>query len=420
MLKKNELKNLIYIQENEQCNEQTIKGLFRSIVEPILENPVECLVMLRLEEKSKKDFDSILKRLAFCSAKVYDFSDDMISEKFENVLKEKIWEKTEFIYVLSQRYGAVLIFDYEDAQSNNFASFYTMYNSKNLEEAFDIINSNSNADLSEYEAKWHPDRRENEHLNSSIRKLVANLNDKNQEILISEMEKEQISKQDGASKKLELMSAKASYAAHEMKNLLSICNLYSDIISKYSEKIKYETPEVEKSVKNAHSCICKSLQMGVSTLMDFRAMNNPEIKNYSLQEIIKNSVNLAKVYSSENVQIEIEKGNDVKILADENKFSAVLINLIKNAIESIEKEGLIKISTEDCGENVKIKISNNGKPIPENIQKLIFNDGFTTKKEGNGLGLKICQKSMEEQYGKLQLLKSDEKSTVFELTVLKG
>ena len=103
MLKKNELKNLIYIQENEQCNEQTIKGLFRSIVEPILESSVESLVLLRLEDKSKKDFDSITKRLAFSSAKVYDYSDKAISEKFENVLKEKKWEKTEFLYVLSER-----------------------------------------------------------------------------------------------------------------------------------------------------------------------------------------------------------------------------------------------------------------------------------------------------------------------------
>ncbi len=49
---KNQLKNLTYIQENKPCNEQTIKGLFRAIVEPILEANVEAVVLCRLEEKS--------------------------------------------------------------------------------------------------------------------------------------------------------------------------------------------------------------------------------------------------------------------------------------------------------------------------------------------------------------------------------
>ena len=106
-----------------------------------------------------------------------------------------------------------------------------------------------------------------------------------------------------------------------------------------------------------------------------------------------------------------------KILADDNKFSAVLINLIKNAVESINEKGEINLRTEINKENVKLIISNNGYPISREIRNEIFKEGFTTKVTGSGLGLYICKKSLEEQFAKLELKKSDDVSTDFEITI---
>ena len=59
--------------------------------------------------------------------------------------------------------------------------------------------------------------------------------------------------------------------------------------------------------------------------------------------------------------------------------------------------------------------------IPEVIQKNVFEEGFTTKKNdgGSGLGLKISKTSMELMGGDLRLIKSDEASTVFEIKMKK-
>ena len=228
--KKNELKNLTYIQENKPCNEQTIKGLFSSIVEPILEAKIEAVVLCRLEEKSKEAFNGILKRLEYSTARVYDFSKDLISEKFEYVLKENIWDKTEFVYVLAERFGAVLIFDYDESEMDGFAQIYTMYNSKKLLDSLDIINANSLVNVRAYYDKFHPDRRENDTLNDSVRKLIESLNETTQEVLISQKEKETTVDNVDAAVRLEFLLNKSSFIAHEMRNLLSICNLYSNII----------------------------------------------------------------------------------------------------------------------------------------------------------------------------------------------
>ncbi len=418
---KNKLKDLIYIQENKQCNEQTVKGLFRSIVEPILEKNVESLVLCRLEEKSKKKFSNILKRLEFSSAKVYDFSDNPINEIFENILKEKIWNKTEFIYVLTQRFGAILIFDYEESEIEKFAHIYILHNSKNLSEAFEIINSNSVIDLKEYENKWRPERRDNEILNNSIRKIIESFDETNQEILISQLEKEVTEDSEDLSSRLEFLLSKSSYIAHEMRNLLSICSLYSDIICKQTNKILFESEEVKQSILNAMDCIRKALKMTGNLLLDFKSLRKTDLKEQSLKSLLETSVELAKAYANDK-KIKFENKNllNVNILADENKFLTVLINLIKNAIESIEEKGEIIIKTKIEEDRVKIIISNNGTPMSKEILDKSFQEGFTTKATGTGLGLVICKKTLEEQFAQLKLLKSDEISTDFEITVLKS
>lgn len=419
-LAKNQLKNLIYIQENE-LNEQTVKGLFRSIVEPILEGNVESLVLCRLEQKSQQSFNGILKRLSYSNAKVYDFSDSPIDEKFENVLKEKIWDKTEFVYVLAERFGAVLLFDYEASELEGFAQIYLLHNSKTLSEVFELINSNSNVDLNSYQEKWHPDRRENDLLNSSIRKIVGNLNETNQEILISQLEKEPVENTEDLTSRLEFLLSKSSYIAHEMRNLLSICNLYSNIIEKQSDKIRFLDANAEKSIYNARNCIRKSLQMTGNLLLDFKSLRNTELKEYDLKDLVEGAIDLAKIYAtSKDIDFEAEISETANILVDENKFLAVLINIIKNAVESIEEKGKITVKTKIKDENVKIKISNNGKPITKELQEHIFEEHFTTKTTGSGLGLAICKKTLEEQFAQLKLKKSDEDSTDFEITVLRS
>lgn len=422
---KNKLKDLIYIQENKPCNEQTIKGLFRSIVEPVLEKNVESLVLCRLEDKSKNELSGILKRLQYSSAKVYDFSDTPLNKKFENILKEKIWDKTEFIYVLAERFGAVLVFDYEESDIEGFAHFYIMHNSKRLSEAFEVINANSSVNLSEYEEKTRPDRRDNDLLNLSIRKVVENLNETNQEFMISQMEQEKVADADDLASRLEFLITKSNQTVHEMRNLLSICSLYSNIIEKQNNQVKFETPEAEKSIMNARDCIRKSMQMCGNLLLDFKSLNSIDLKECDLEKLIKTALSLAQIYAAgKNISFKSNINSDIKVLADENKFLSVLINLIKNAVESIDSEngqkGEVSLSTEVEDENIKVIISNNGSPISKEVQQRLFEEGFTTKNAGTGLGLVICKKTLEEQFAQLKLRKSDETSTEFEITLLKA
>lgn len=220
--------------------------------------------------------------------------------------------------------------------------------------------------------------------------------------------------------KSKFLITKSSYLVHEMKNLLSICNLYAEIIEKQIDKVEFQDAKIENSFKNAITCISRSLKMSDNLLLDFRSMKDNLLEKCNLNKLIESVIEMSKIYV-EDKSILLTNCNklNVNILVDENKILSVLINIIKNAIESIDNSGEVLVFTNEYDDNVKIRISNTGKPISSKLQKQIFEEGFTTKKTGQGLGLVICKKTLESMNGDLQLVKSDDKSTDFEITVPK-
>src|SRR5574344_2959254 len=97
LLQKNKLKDLIYIQENKTCNKQTIQGLVRTMLEPVLDTPAAGVVLYRLN--NREGLEGLGRRLDYANVDVYDFS------KNSQYLKCDIWENTEFVYVLTERFG---------------------------------------------------------------------------------------------------------------------------------------------------------------------------------------------------------------------------------------------------------------------------------------------------------------------------
>ena len=98
----------------------------------------------------------------------------------------------------------------------------------------------------------------------------------------------------------------------------------------------------------------------------------------------------------------------------------ILGNLIDNAITALqEKQGEKKlvVGISESGESYRFSVHNNGPAIPEEMQKLIFQQGFTTKKEeGHGMGLAIVEAAVRQAGGKIRL-RSSEEETVFTVLI---
>ena len=202
------------------------------------------------------------------------------------------------------------------------------------------------------------------------------------------------------------------HIGHEIRNNLSICDIYSEIIKKHLIKDNIQNPNIE----NALNCIQNSIKLINNNLLDLKSLGNITQHICEADKLIEQAVSMSKVYiQDKSIEIIDKINSNEKIYIDENKFLSCLINILKNAIESIEKQGLIKVETGIKNNKLIISISNNGIPIPKEDIKNLFNDGFTTKTNGSGIGLYLCKKYLNEQNSDISLKCSDESQTVFEI-----
>lgn len=210
----------------------------------------------------------------------------------------------------------------------------------------------------------------------------------------------------------DIIKSQARCISHEIRNQISICDVYCEIIKKHLEKNNVSIP----SVDNALSCIQKSAKMVNNTLLDLKSLSNYEYKIVDLNNLLFQSIELAKVYvHDKHIEISLHAAGKCFVNVDENKFLACIINLIKNAIEAIENDGWIRVETELFKDFVSVKISNNGEKISDEHIKNIFDEGLTTKRYGSGLGLYICKNNLKTMNADLQLVKSTETVTEFEI-----
>lgn len=398
----NYLKELIESQGNRYLSVHALKSLVRSVLEPLLDAPESGVVLFRIE--NREGLTGLIKRLEFSEIEAHNFSDD------SGNLIEKVWANTEFICVMTHRYVSIIIWD-NNTGDKNLVRYYSLYNSKLQNEPLEIIKRNSHINITPFMEKYTPDRRDNTLLNTSIRRLLDSIDESTSDAVLGYAEKnaETLSETDYSQKKSRI-------AAHEIKNQLSICDLYSEIIRKH---LNNETVDKD-AIENAVNAISKSIKMANNSLISLKTKNNSELKPTELSELIDSAAKLSEVYTeSKNIELQIENNIDVKILADSEKLTGIIINLIKNASEAfpIEEENpvengkYIKIKTDREDDFAFIMISNNAPGINE--PEKIFDEGFTTKKSGSGLGLWICKKSAEEMLGELELSRSSEDYTEF-------
>jgi len=114
------------------------------------------------------------------------------------------------------------------------------------------------------------------------------------------------------------------------------------------------------------------------------------------------------------------------VFVDEGQIEQVIINLMLNAIDSIEGKGEISVKTgikkhkldlniKEIKDFVFVEIQDTGKGIDESHIEKIFNPFFTTKHDGVGLGLAISSRLIEENGGKLDVNSEEGRGTKFTL-----
>ena len=137
-------------------------------------------------------------------------------------------------------------------------------------------------------------------------------------------------------------------------------------------------------------------------------MPEPEIKLDNLSRCLNESY-LLFANSHKNIKFNIKKEKqDIYFQFDKFQLSQCFNNLIKNAVEAVEKipNPSIFINLFLKNNNIVIEIIDNGIGISQEMVNKIFEPYFTTKNKGTGLGLSIVKKIIEDHNGKIRIEKN--------------
>ena len=140
-------------------------------------------------------------------------------------------------------------------------------------------------------------------------------------------------------------------------------------------------------------------------------------------EVITTEVDIAEKLSS---VITLQQSNDeqipvryvgadsgVIVRADNEQISQVFVNIIRNALQASPTDIIVVLNTAYSEREVQISISDDGTGIPEDIQSRIFQPNFTTKSNGNGLGLAISKHIVEGSGGRIEFDTSPKGTTFY-------
>jgi len=202
--------------------------------------------------------------------------------------------------------------------------------------------------------------------------------------------------------RLTAMRNLASAVAHEIKNPLNSIRLIVDLIRK-----KYKPVEEREAFSRHLETVREEINRISSIVEQYLRFARPPKLTFTSVKFPDLCKELAILFESDlkkkNITLKQQLEYHQPIKGDRDQLKQVFINLIKNSEEAIEQSGEISITGKATDFWYEIRVEDNGKGISEKELNSIFDLHFTTKKNGNGIGLSVVQQIISAHDGKIDV-----------------
>ncbi len=242
-------------------------------------------------------------------------------------------------------------------------------------------------------------------------------------IAMADNEKEMMNRQIVETGKLASVGKLAAGIAHEINNPVAImveeAGWIGDLLEEEEFRKSENLEEFERALKQikTQGHRCKEI---THKLLSFARKTDSRIQETQINDLVKELVALSEQrakYSKITIHTNLENNIPITYLA-QSEMQQILLNLINNSVDAMEKKGgELTITTYSEGDVIGIKVSDNGPGIPEANLSRIFEPFFTTKPvgKGTGLGLSICYGIIQKMGGQIEVESVIDSGTTFHI-----
>ncbi len=203
----------------------------------------------------------------------------------------------------------------------------------------------------------------------------------------------------------------AARVAHEIRNpLVSLGGFARRLEKQLNGGLKEYADIISKEVGRLEDILNEIL----SFVKETRIRKEPVLAQGLMEDII---ALVSSEVNERGISIERDFGDPVEVYVDPNRLKDALLNIVKNAMQALDKTGTILLRVYRKDRTCVMEIRDTGPGISESDLPFIFDPFFTTKKVGTGLGLTITHRIVEEHDGRIEVESTEGKGSVFRVIV---
>jgi two-component system, NtrC family, sensor kinase len=262
--------------------------------------------------------------------------------------------------------------------------------------------------------------------NASLEKQVVESNQLTRELALTNRKLQETQAHLIQSEKMASLGQLVAGIAHEINNPLAFVlnNLF--VVQENLKKLSAEVADTGLPRLEKISARLADMQEGaervkdlVSKLRTFSRLDEGTFKTVDIHESIESVLLFLRHKMAGRIEVERDYRAPDELSCFAGELNQVLMNIIANAIDSIEGTGKITLTTKRQDGSFVMTVRDTGKGIPETIRNRIFEPFFTTKPvgHGTGLGLAISYGIVKAHKGSIQFTTEEGKGTEFVLSI---